>query len=101
MYEGLIERLHTAADDVQDAAFLLENLSSRYEKALSDLVKKEEKQQGKWRHDDAGVPTCSVCGKDALRTLHYSFAECHIVAYYVESPYCPNCGADMRGDIYV
>lgn len=98
MYEGLIERLHVAADDVNDAAFLLENLSSRYEKALSDLVKKEEKQHGKWETASDGVLSCSVCGENALQMLTISIPRRFVDCKQIASPYCPNCGADMRGE---
>ena len=84
MYDGLIERLRTAAgpkytggscfvsnEDLHDAAFLLESLSERYKKALSDLVKESNSKR-----------QCPVCGRE----------NCFVCAY---------CGADMRGDIDV
>ena len=109
MYDGLIERLRTAAgpkytegrcfvsnEDLHDAAFLLESLSSRYEKALSDIVKKE-KQQGHWETASDGVLSCSVCGENALQRLTISIPRRFVDCKQIASPYCPNCGADMRG----
>ena len=59
-----------------------------------------ERKNGKWEEkqvlDDAdyGIPQwqsakCSVCGKYHTTPYLYSFSD---------YPYCPHCGADMRGE---
>lgn len=42
---------------------------------------------GKW--DDNG--NCSACGKNIYNDIDADFWSCY------QPPYCPNCGADMRG----
>ena len=49
-------------------------------KAELQSVLDSERQKGKWKKDNIGI-YCSIC-------------KCHID---VESPFCPLCGADMRG----
>ena len=51
-----------------------------------------ERKKGKWIHDGYGIPHgcdwihCSVCGKRGVNVP-------------ADLPnYCPNCGADMRGE---
>lgn len=62
-------------------------------KALNNVqdCKKIELKKGKWiRTGEDGY--CSVCKKDMpLFREDWNWEYC-------ETPFCPNCGADMRGD---
>ena len=52
---------------------------------------RDARKKGRWLSwgifDD--LAKCSVCGKDSF-TLHF--------VNYQNFNYCPNCGADMRGE---
>ena len=45
------------------------------------FAKRPERQKGEWRHYE-GMYSCNQCGS----------------AFYDMSPFCSNCGADMRGE---
>lgn len=47
-----------------------------------------ERPQGAWIKDNSGDRFCSECGSCALY---------HEIGLKIESRFCPNCGADMRG----
>ena len=57
----------------------------------------KEERKGKWKPVDY-TAHCS-CGK-SYKTVHYKCSACNRVAF--AQPYgltfCPNCGADMRGE---
>jgi len=60
----------------------------------------DNKKYGKWElhgnDDDCGSSYfCSNCGKSYDEDWFYIHGE------YTEWNFCPNCGTDMRGDIYV
>ena len=46
---------------------------------------KNERPQGEWAFDEKGFFCCDQCGK-------YPYDQ------YATTNFCPNCGADMRGD---
>ena len=48
-----------------------------------------DRQKGEWVDDKDGYPCCSECG------FSYGCIEC---CHTEDTNYCPNCGADMRGD---
>ena len=57
-----------------------------YMVALRDLPSaQQEQRKGKWVNG-----YCSICGDHALYWA--------LSTGYCSSPYCPNCGADMRGE---
>ena len=58
-------------------------------RAIDDLPTIEERKTGKWNTDKESpeYATCSVCG-------HCDW-DCTESKYF---NYCPNCGADMRGE---
>lgn len=69
-------------------------------KHIQDMLTIEERKTGKWIiKDNPGTGwyrvTCSECGEDVTST-----APC--IGFYpnakVTWDYCPNCGADMRGE---
>lgn len=49
----------------------------------------EVRPQGEWIKDNSGNRFCSECGSSALY---------HEIGIIIESRFCPNCGADMRGE---
>lgn len=67
--------------DFEDACIAIENAPTI-----------EERKKGKWIHDGYDIPHgvdwmhCSVCGR----------REPHVPAAMTN--FCPNCGADMRGE---
>lgn len=50
-----------------------------------------EVKRGKWEHDEIGADICSVCQNYAFESSTH-----HLCGW--EPNYCPNCGADMRGE---
>lgn len=56
---------------------------------IAKLPTIEERKTGKWV--GRGDYKCSICGEMALG---YPYWECELK----RSRYCPNCGADMRGE---
>ncbi len=81
----LIER-QAAIDAVSKACFELRGVFGRCEDALKALPSAQpERKRGKWIN---GV--CSQCGSHAP---YYAMA-----STYYGSDFCPNCGADMRGE---
>ena len=54
-------------------------------------------RHGKWANDAVGVLRCSECNAQApWRFIGRGYNE---VDYRWKSDYCPNCGADMRGEV--
>jgi ribosomal protein L37AE/L43A len=47
-----------------------------------------EQKKGRWD----GNGNCSACGKNIYKDIDADIWSCY------EPPYCPNCGADMRGE---
>lgn len=54
-----------------------------------ELANVREVKRGKWIYDKYGHPKCSNCNSIALQGMDLQH-EC--------SNFCPNCGADMRGE---
>ncbi len=52
---------------------------------------REERPQGEWHGNNFDEHSCSLCGHPAL------YEEEPDGYYEVQSNFCPNCGADMRG----
>ena len=100
MYEALIMHLRECAkldpneNTFNEAADAIENLQKIVEKAdrkIKQLVNQLCNKRSLWQtwHEPYGKVkefySCNYCGFHSL----------------VEYPFCPNCGADMRGDIDV
>ena len=49
-----------------------------------------EPRRGKWIKDDEGCVVCSLCGNSAEINC--------ISGEFMDSNYCSECGADMRGE---
>lgn len=52
------------------------------------LMDLRPRPQGEWIKDNSGNRFCSECGSSALY---------HEIGLKIESRFCPNCGADMKG----
>ncbi len=84
-YINRIDAIHaiTAAFDellsVADAVEILDKLPA------ADVV---ERKRGKWIGGELGY--CSCCGHEGCASDIWTGCE--------ENQYCPNCGADMRGE---
>lgn len=54
---------------------------------------------GRWEleYETYGKMRCSVCKKEAL--IEKAIDDVGVTTIYVDSNYCPNCGAKMDGDI--
>ena len=57
------------------------------------LVTIEERKKGKWI-DMGDFEQCSVCLGTRLKEVQTVYGK----AIWLKTDYCPNCGADMRGD---
>ncbi len=63
-------------------------LKEAYELAIKAL---EDRSQGEWKHNNFDEHYCNKCG-------HYALWSEEADDYYeVQSNFCPNCGADMKG----
>lgn len=66
-----------------------------FQATIADAIKNgtpyEERPKGKWIEVDNGLVSgrCSLCGWEAV------IMETDVCCM----PFCPNCGADMRGDV--
>lgn len=54
--------------------------------------------RGKWELDSDELPICSNCGEIALQRIFVKLPHLIQDVRMVKSSYCPNCGADMRGE---
>lgn len=65
------------------------NTHESLEKKIEYLTK--ERPKGEWKKDNmTGILDCALCGMQA--PIDITSGE------FSESPYCPWCGADMRGE---
>lgn len=85
--EDMIYRIKVAIDKVPTV--ITDNYSMGYQDGIRKAL--DEKPQGKWIKDSVGNITCSNCGcafGNKIVKLLYPFS----------FPYCPECGAKMRGE---
>ena len=54
----------------------------------------EERKKGKWI-DMGDFEQCSVCLGTRLKEIQTFYGK----AIWIKTDFCPNCGADMRGDV--
>ena len=100
---------------------LLDNLNFEYGEILADCYENNSKhdvpfgeffaekliangvtirERGEWilEHGDYGKMICSSCkGQCPTEKKHDPYEDFQITDFYVESDFCPHCGADMRG----
>lgn len=62
-------------------------------KHIQDMQTIEERKTGRWIYEEDGIihGHCSCCG------FHAIYQETDVFGY----DFCPNCGADLRGNINV
>ena len=53
--------------------------------------------RGRWVKDSDGLDICSECGEVALQRVFIKLPKKIVDLQMVQSAFCPNCGADMRG----
>ena len=56
------------------------------------------KPKGEWENDSDNLPICNKCGEIALQRIFVKMPHLIQDVQMVRSNYCPNCGADMRGE---
>ena len=72
-----------------------DSVSDIYGRGLTEIIDSmptiEERKKGKWIHDDP---------KDAIEAIFLARPKCSECGFEIayETNYCPNCGADMRGE---
>lgn len=54
--------------------------------------------RGEWVLDSDGLPVCSHCGEIALQRVFTKVPQLIMNTRMIQSNFCPNCGADMRGE---
>ena len=62
------------------------------------LLAQPERPQGEWVYDSDNLPVCKECGEIALQRVFAKMPHLIQEVRMVKSNFCPNCGADMRGD---
>lgn len=78
----------TDIKNIDGQAYVLVRLSQVFN-IVKDAPTIDERKTGKWVYD-----TCSKCGKDLWDYFHFTED-----GRIIEEPnFCPNCGADMRGN---
>lgn len=76
---------------------LFEGMAEAYDdllKKMSESDTQDEKKQGKWIFKN-GKYRCTACGEKAIYCFNGSLA---ITKTELLTHFCPNCGADMRGE---
>lgn len=53
--------------------------------------------RGRWGKDSDGLYICSECEEVALQRVFIKLPKKIVDLQMVQSVFCPNCGADMRG----
>lgn len=61
--------------------------------AIEDAPIVEERKKGKWI-DMADFEQCSCCQGTHLKEFQSYYGK----TTWIKTPFCPNCGADMRGE---
>lgn len=64
------------------------------------VVGDHKQSEGEWKleHETYGKMCCSVCGKECpTERKPDPYEDYQMTDFYVMSPFCPNCGAKMKG----
>lgn len=92
--EGKMTREEAISRINNDLECHKKELSAAYKTALNMAIEAlQEQKKGRWISQAGGGYCCSKCGRYALHDVDGKFA-----LLFVKSKYCPNCGADMRGE---
>jgi hypothetical protein len=69
------------------------------EKLISAGYRKERQGEWKLEHETYGKMMCSVCGKRCpTERKPDPYEDYQMTDFYIASPFCPNCGAKMKGE---
>ena len=79
-YESEIDNAPTVTDRTEEVLSLQNTIAK-----LVEGIAENARPQGEWAFDEKGNFYCDQCGK-------YPHDQ------YATTNFCPNCGADMRGD---
>ena len=68
------------------------------EKMVAKGYRKQSVGEWKLEHETYGKMRCSVCGKECpTERKPDPYEDYQMTDFYVTSPFCPNCGARMKG----
>jgi hypothetical protein len=63
-----------------------------------DGYRKQVEGEWKFEHETYGKIRCSVCGKECpTERKPDPYEDYQMTDFYITSPFCPNCGAHMKG----
>ena len=106
MDEKIVKEAKDLANDTISRKAALDALEWKWAgKAAFDAIKalpsaQPERKRGRWEMLQMPISPpvykCSVCGSHALQSVTGRLMNRHYEANLTN--YCPNCGADMRGD---
>ena len=86
MHDEVIKRLR------EEAKFPFNDNRDLFTKAADAIEELQKRKHGKWEWDHHnGYSYCSCCNSVSPHEDQYG-------EYCDEPNFCPNCGADMRGD---
>ena len=80
-----------------------DNCFKYYSRAITDFLIANGvtiRKRGEWilEHETYGKMICSACKKEcSIERKPDPYAEFQMTDLYIESDFCPHCGADMRG----
>ena len=96
------------ADEAKDS-MLSAMVGTGYQSRAMDVIEYtstadvSELKHGEWEleHETYGNMVCSVCRKQCPKERKPDpYEDYQMTDFYVESPYCPNCGAKMdKGEV--
>ena len=93
--EKQIKEMANIVSEVQYLGGLEEKVAERLYNAG---YRKQKEGEWKLEHETYGKMICSVCGKECpTERKPDPYEDYQMTDFYVKSPFCPNCGAKMKG----
>lgn len=79
--------IHGYVDEIRKDTIIIRNKGGYFGTVPNEVITEPERKKGKWLfpYGDKKYKRCSVCERDYYSIPH-------------DSNFCPNCGADMRGE---
>lgn len=79
--------VHGYVDEIRKDTVIIRNKGGYFGTVPDEVITEPERKTGKWLfpYGDKKYKRCSVCERDYYSIPH-------------NSNFCPNCGADMRGE---
>ena len=84
-----------------------EQLEREADEAIKEIFERNcekygyrKQSEGEWKleHETYGKMRCSVCGKECpTERKPDPYEDYQMTDFYITSPFCPNCGAKMKG----